>query len=69
MRVESFRVDKSTRAKARAGALQDPAWRSAWVVRFVRTTEKGNEAVLGGGSSLRVAAMRAAEAAVAEGWF
>jgi hypothetical protein len=64
--VETFKVPPKTRALARKGEVSRE-WRSAYVVRFYN--EKTAECALGGGSSRRVASMRAAEAAEAKGWF
>jgi hypothetical protein len=64
--VESYRSTKFSREQAKRGDIP-PIWKNAWVVRFHRP-ESATE-VWGAGSSQRVAAMRAAEAAVKEGWF
>jgi hypothetical protein len=66
--VETFKNTAETRLAAREGRVPR-IWTSAWVVRFRRDLGNVSEAVAGGGSSQRVAAMRAAEAAVEKGWF
>lgn len=65
--VETFRTTKETRDDIKRRGGGKTAWASAWVVRFRK--EGTRQCVEGGGSSRRVAAMRAAEFAVAEGWF
>jgi hypothetical protein len=66
--VETFKNTAETRLAAREGRVPR-VWTNAWVVRFRRDLGNVSDAVLGGGSSQRVAAMRAAEAAVEKGWF
>ena len=73
--VETFRPSKEQRREARRKSASQSTslvrysspWASAWVVRF--WDEASQSYVEGGGSSRRVAAMRAAEAAVEKGWF
>jgi hypothetical protein len=66
--VEVFKQSKQQRAQAK-----DATWNSAFVVRMVQLIDPAARVfgahVEGGGSSKRVAAARAAEAAVKEGWF
>jgi hypothetical protein len=65
--VETFEVSKTTRAQAKAGLIKDADWKSPFVVRM--WNQRTQTAVLGGASSVRLAAVRAMIRAVAEGWF
>jgi hypothetical protein len=65
--VSTFKNTPQGRASYREAYGRHHPWAQSYIARFLQVST--GKTVEGGGSSHRVAAMRAAENAVSEGWF